>query len=76
VQALVDDGVLQIHGHLHLGVDLDKEVLKRNNLEDVSDDQAEVADDRAEVVEAAEVAEAETANQDLLLLIIKDALQI
>ena len=60
MQALVDDGVLQIQGHLLLNVDLVTEVLKRNDLENIADEQAE----------AAEIAEAESAKQDLILLII------
>ena len=64
MQALAVDGVLQIQGRLRLDVGLDMEVLKRNDLENIADDQAEVA----------EAAEAEVANQDLILLII-DALQ-
>ena len=63
MQALVDDGVLQIQGHLLLDVDLVTEVLKRNDLENIADEQAEAA-------EAAEIAEAESAKQDLILLII------
>lgn len=64
MQALAVDGVLQIQGRLRLDVGLDMEVLKRNDLENIADDRAEVA----------EAAEAEVANQDLILLII-DALQ-
>ena len=60
MQALVDDGVPQIQGHLLLDVDLVTEVLKRNDLENIADEQAE----------AAEIAEAESAKQDLILLII------
>ena len=77
VQALVDDGVLQIQGHLHLDVDLDTEVevLKENDLENIADYQAEAADAQAEVVEAAEIEAAEAANQDLILLVL-DARQM
>ena len=45
VQALVDDGVLQIRGLLRLDVDLDTEVLKENDLKDIVDDRVEAADD-------------------------------
>lgn len=63
MQALVDDdGVLQVQARLQLDLDLDTGVLKRNDLEDIADDHAEVAP------------EAETANQNLILLII-DAMQ-
>lgn len=72
VQALVGDGVHQIRGRDRLN-DLDVVaevlVLEGNDQENIADDQAEAA----EVAEAAE-AEAETANQDLILLII-DAMQ-
>jgi hypothetical protein len=67
VQALVDDdGVLQIQGRRHPDLDLDAEVqvLKGEDPENIADDEAEVA----------EAAEAETADQDLILLII-DAMQ-
>ena len=66
MQALVDDGVLHIQGRRPLDVDLDVKVrvLKRN-------DQGNIADDKAEAAEAAEI---EVANQDLILLII-DAMQ-
>ena len=67
MQALVDDGVLQIQARLRLDVDLDTEVLKGNDLENL-------ADDHAEVPEVVEAPEAEAANQDLILLII-DAMQ-
>ena len=72
MQALVGDGVHQIRGRDRLN-DLDVVaevlVLEGNDQENIADDQAEAA----EVAEAAE-AEAETANQDLILLII-DAMQ-
>ena len=66
MQALVDDGALRIQGRRHLDVDIDAEVqvLKGKDLENIADDQAE----------AAEAAEAEAANQDLILLN-RDAMQ-
>lgn len=70
MQALVGDGVHQIQGRDRLN-DLDVVaevlVLEGNDLENIADDQAEAAG-------VAEAAEAETANQDLILLII-DAMQ-
>ena len=62
VQALVGDGVLQIQDRDRLDLDIVAEilVLKRNDLVNIADDQAE----------AAEAVEAEIANQDLILLII------
>lgn len=66
MQALVVDGVLQIQGRLHLDVGLDTEVLKRNDLEYVADDQAAVVEAAGT---AAEAAETEAAYQDHILLI-------
>ena len=60
MQALVDDEVLQIQGrgHLHLDTtDAEVQVLKGKDLENVADDQAVAA-------------EAEAADQDLILLVI------